>query len=78
MACVTRRPDAAVCIERQTTRRARSAAEAEPGDRRRTSPMHDGLIFPASKIDRVRTVMKEVAPAVTGFRLPTSEKSIGG
>ena len=37
-----------------------------------TLPMHDGLIAPASKKARVRTVMEEV----TGFRLPTSEKRL--
>jgi hypothetical protein len=34
--------------------------------------MHDGLIAPAPKIDRVRTVMEETAEEKTGFRLPTS------
>jgi len=39
-------------------------------------PMHDGLIAPISKKDRVRTVMEETAEEVVGFRLPTSEKRL--
>jgi hypothetical protein len=40
-------------------------------------PIHDGLLAPVSKKERVRTVMEETAKQLTGHALPTSEKSSG-
>jgi hypothetical protein len=41
-----------------------------------TLPMHDGVMAPVSKAERVRRIMEDVAEEKTGFRLPVAEKGL--